>query len=69
MLVEGKHDRVACGQRIEHCVKGTTLGKHAESRSVEAARHQPVQPRRLDRAAHEMESATHLRVVVETRNR
>jgi hypothetical protein len=69
VLVEWKDDHVTRFEKPDDPVERAALADDAEAGFVEAARHQVVEPARLDRPAHEMETPVDLRIALNAGNR
>src|SRR5690349_1253554 len=68
VLVEREDDRVACREPIEYGFERASPGQQAEARLPRAPVHEAIEPARLDRPAHEMDAATHLRKLTQARD-
>src|SRR4051812_24273426 len=64
VLVERKYDDVTGFESLDDVVERAALAHDAEAGAIEAARHERVQPARLDRPPHEMKPAVHLGIIL-----
>ena len=68
MLVEREHDRVAVLQQLEHAVERAALADRAEARAAHPPVDERIEPRRLDRAADEVDAVAHFGKLREPRH-